>query len=240
MTRGFTIALIGADGAGKTTVARRLEHELGLPVRYLYMGDSKDSSNVMLPTTRAVRALKRRRGATPDRAGPRDHAELAKPRPRNPAKRALKATKSGLRLANQLAEEWYRQGLAWRGARRGEIVVFDRHFFSDYHAYDVAGADLPLSRRIHGFFLSRVYPLPDLVIFLDAPPEVLFARKGEGTIEILRRRREEYLALAELTESFAVVDAARPLDEVTAQVVSLVRSFSATRRLDRTTAGSEA
>jgi adenylylsulfate kinase-like enzyme len=33
--RGFTVALIGCDGAGKTTVARALERATGLPVRYL-------------------------------------------------------------------------------------------------------------------------------------------------------------------------------------------------------------
>jgi shikimate kinase len=34
-TPGFTVALIGPDGAGKTTVARRLQRELALPVEYV-------------------------------------------------------------------------------------------------------------------------------------------------------------------------------------------------------------
>ena len=44
-----TVALVGPDGAGKTTVARRLEGALEIPVRYLYMGVSADSSNVDPP-----------------------------------------------------------------------------------------------------------------------------------------------------------------------------------------------
>ncbi|MGH3091699.1 MAG: hypothetical protein ACRDOG_05135, partial [Gaiellaceae bacterium] len=56
---GFTVALIGPDGAGKTTVARRLEGSLEGPVKYLYMGVNPDASNHLLPTTRLAHALKR-------------------------------------------------------------------------------------------------------------------------------------------------------------------------------------
>ena len=59
--RGFTLALIGPDGAGKTTVARRLAEVLPLPVTYLYMGVSPESSNLLLPTTRLVHAIRRAR-----------------------------------------------------------------------------------------------------------------------------------------------------------------------------------
>ena len=68
-----TVALIGPDGAGKTTVARKLADVLPVPVRYLYMGVSTDSSNVMLPTTRITRRVKRALGAPPDTAGPPSH-----------------------------------------------------------------------------------------------------------------------------------------------------------------------
>ena len=62
----FTVALIGPDGAGKTTIGKRIEHTLPLPVKYVYMGVNLDSSNHMLPTTRLIKALKRMRGAAPD------------------------------------------------------------------------------------------------------------------------------------------------------------------------------
>ncbi|HVD10034.1 MAG TPA: hypothetical protein VNB88_05245, partial [Gaiellaceae bacterium] len=82
-------------------------------------------------------------------------------------------------------------------------------------------------RRLHGFLLSRLYPQPDLVIYLDAPPELLLARKGEGTLESLGRRRHDYLELAKVMKNFVVVDASRSTDEVTAEVVELVRAFPA-------------
>jgi thymidylate kinase len=225
---GFSVALIGCDGAGKTTVARALEHASGLPVRYLYMGVSAESSNRQLPSTRIAHAIKRRAAAR-QRHAPAEAGRA--PRPRG-VRRACRAGRSALRLANRLAEEWYRQLIAQALLTRGSIVVFDRHFLADYHSFDVAGAGRPLSRRIHGWMLMHAYPRPDLVVLLDAPPEVLFARKGEGTLASLARRREDYLGLdgtSGIDCAFAVVSATQPVDAVVADVARIVREAATGR-----------
>jgi thymidylate kinase len=210
-----TVALIGGDGSGKTTVAAGLGAVLPRPVRYLYMGVSASSSNVMLPTTRLARRLKRAIGTPPDTAGPPSHEAIARRnRPTSLPRRVLRAGRATLRLANRVAEEWYRQLVAWRWQRQGAIVIYDRHFFIDYHAYDVAGTHArSFEQRLHGLLLRRL-PLPDLVVYLDAPGKVLLARKGEGTVEALEQRRHEYRAIASIVPRFVEVDATQPVEAV--------------------------
>jgi thymidylate kinase len=224
----FTVALIGPDGAGKTTIARELEHVLPVPTKYLYMGVNWDASEHLLPTTRLIQAVRRARGTAPDAGGPPDPLAPAPTGGSLPIRFARGAWRA-LALANRLAEEWYRQFLAWSWVRRGVLVVFDRHFFSDYYAHDVVGGSRSFGRRLHGFFLDRVYPKPDLVVFLDAAPEVLLGRKGEGTLELLERRRGDYLAVAAHTPSFVAIDAGRPLDAVVQDVAAAVESFAGSR-----------
>jgi thymidylate kinase len=226
-SKGFSVALIGCDGAGKTTVARTLERETDLPLHYLYMGVSSDSSNRQLPTTKLAHKIKRARGAAPDTAGPQP--AKPPPGPASPLKRLRRSTRSTLRLTNRLAEEWYRQLIAMRALRKGSIVVFDRHFVADYHAADMTGEHRTLARRVHGWLLLKTYPHPDLIVFLDAPAEVLYARKGEGTIASLTRRREEYMALRNEVEDFVVVPATQPLPDVVDQVETIIRDYGAAR-----------
>jgi hypothetical protein len=217
-----TVALVGPDGSGKSIVARRVAASLPVPARLLYMGVNLEADSVMLPTTRLALALKRRRGGRPDLVG----AGLADrrhgvDRHRHPG--AAQALRSAARLGGWIAEEWYRQALAWAYQVRGNLVVFDRHFFADYHASDVAPVrGRSVVRRIHGFMLAHLYPRPDLIVCLDAPAEVLHSRKGEGTLEEIERRRVEYRALERHVSRFAVVDATKPVDEVVDEVVAIV------------------
>ncbi len=211
----FTVALIGADGAGKTSIGQRLESRYRLPVRYMYMGVNTGAGTHMLPTTRVLRAVRRARGRREYHGPP---PEMATPRPsddRGPLKRLVRAGRAAGRTANLLAEEWYRQAIASVHRHRGRVVVFDRHFLADYHAHDmVAGPGQPWGRRLHGAILRRIYPRPDLVLFLDASPEVLLARKGEGDIESLARRRSDYLSTAGEWPRFSRIDADGPIEDV--------------------------
>ena len=223
----FTVALVGADGAGKSTVGRQLAQNARLRIKYIYLGINPEASNVMLPTTRLWYALKRARGHKPSMGGPRDPSQI-KSLPKGVLKRTTAELKSGLRMFNQLGEEWYRQCMVWFHLQRGYIVLFDRHFLFDYYFYDVAEGNQErlLSSRLHGLILKHFYPRPDLVIFLDAPAEVLLARKQEGTVETMEHRRQEYLQLRNLVPNFVTVDATQPRKKVLDDVASLIENFS--------------
>lgn len=224
--KGLTVALLGADGAGKSTIGRRLVEVLDVPTSYVYMGINLDASNVVLPTTRLLLEVKRWRGGRPDMASGPPDPNRVKERPRGLPKRALVGCKRVMRILNVMAEEWFRQVVIWRCRRRGGVVVLDRHFFFDYYAADIEHREgLPLMRRLHGYLLERWYPRPDVVIVLDAPAEVLLARKGEGTLELLDLRREDYLRLRhEARKGSAIVDATQSEDRVLDEVAEHITS----------------
>lgn len=212
-----TVAIVGPDGAGKTTMCRLIEEADPGTFRRLYMGVNADSSNVLLPTTRALRALKR---AIDGAAPPSVRGSVGKRRRRRGIARRIRAL---VRIANQIAEEWYRQIRSWRYQARGYVVLYDRHFLTDYTGEDVAERNRSFGRQFHVWLLRRLYPRPDLIIFLDAPGSVLYTRKGESTVEALEQRRQAHLAQLDSFESMVRVDATRPRDRVCLEVERIIR-----------------
>jgi len=228
----FTVAVIGPDGAGKSTVTHQLLNQLPIPTKYIYMGVNLESSKLVLPTTRLLLELKRLRGKRPDMAGPSDPRLSAK-RSGNPVKQAWRSLKLTARMSNLMAEEWYRQLYVWYYLRRGYVVLFDRHVYADYYAHDVKGGkDVPFINRVHGAMLRNLYPRPDMIICLDAPAEVLFERKHEATPELLEIRRQEYLGLREVVRDFYVVDVTQTLEQVVQQACEIIMKHYDSKRQD--------
>ena len=220
----LAVALVGADGAGKSTVSGMLEHAtLPRPVKTIYMGVNLEASSLMLPTTRLLLAVKRARGGRPDLVASRLRTAAESP-PTDENRDWRGSLKDSTRLTVWMLEEWLRQGVATAYGARGYIVVFDRHFFADYYHTNIVsrGGGHGLFGRFHGWMLNHAYPKPDLVICLDAPSEVLYLRKPESSPEWLEQRRQQYLALAGVVPAFVVVDANRPLDAVFGDVVSTI------------------
>jgi len=134
----------------------------------------------------------------------------------------------GLRLAVRIARLWrgYALGRWWRA--RGGLVVFDRY---PYEALLAPTVHTSLPNRLRRAVLSRSLPAPDLVVILDAPGEVLAARKDEHSAAELEDQRQAYRALASaLPTPVAVVDAARPLADVRRDVADAVWRASLDRR----------
>ena len=109
---------------------------------------------------------------------------------------------------------------------RSTLVINDRHFVDiliDQKRYRYGGP-LWLLRLIW-----RVIPKPELIVLLDAPPEVLQMRKQEVAFEVTARQRNEYLSLVKTLENGHIVDASQPLQRVIDDTAGLVLSHLAHR-----------
>jgi hypothetical protein len=174
---GVSVALLGPDGAGKTTLAAAIANDFGLPVRRVYMG-------MWSATQRGVA------GRIPGLA--------IVSRPFAAARKALVA-------------EYHRA--------HGRLVIFDRY---TYDALIPPRGSMLSLKRAYFWVLAHAAPAPQLVIVLDAPGELLFARKGEFDPVRLEEDRRAFLALGDRLDSVVVVDAARPADAVRAEVTDLI------------------
>jgi dTMP kinase len=190
--RGRFIVLEGIDGSGKSTVARRLEEELG----------------------RAGRKVVRTRepGGTPI-------SEQVRAVLLDPANAAmLPWTELFLYMASraQLVDEVIRPAL-----RRGAVVLCDRYYYSTA-AYQGAAGGVGSRRVLELAERTARFERPDLVLLLDLPPAEARRRAGDRRDRVeskgaayQERVRRGFLALARREpRRFRVIDASRPAVEV--------------------------
>jgi thymidylate kinase len=201
-----TLAFIGGDGAGKTTIAKGLVSSHRSRMRYLYMGSNPQASNYSLPTSRLILRMKVRsyereaelRGITDPNFLTTQHPEHRK------VERGMIGT--WLRLIHRLAEEGYRQLVSWTLQLRGFVVVYDRHPYFDLAPRDPTRPPKSLDRRIHFWIFKWLFPKPDIVFLLDGPSDVLAARTGEVTERFLDSRRQAFLEHGKNMDHFHILN----------------------------------
>jgi thymidylate kinase len=231
----FTVAITGPDGAGKTTIINRIKQIQELSVKHIYMGIMLESGNIVLPTTRLILKMRLARARRQNQPVVNETGKLPAV-PFNPVPLGFFQKITGragalFLFANLVAEEWYRQIVAWIFLRQGNVVLYDRHFTIEMLAYRtiLTKTRKDLLTHFHGRLLERFYPMPDLVIYLDAPAELLFKRKGERTLEQLESWRQGYLGMKKKVHNFVVVDATRSIDEVSKDVIDIIWKFHLNR-----------
>jgi thymidylate kinase len=220
----LTVALIGGDGAGKTTIGTLLKNSLGTRVKYLYMGSDFESSNFALPTSRMIHYIRKLIRSKKIKLTKIQNL-IEKPEDRTQDSRGkISAT---LRMINRIAEEWYRQMISMIYQIRGYNVIYDRHFIFDYLLLYSSQdkAKKRLTDRIHWYILDHWIPKPNLVFFLDAPPEVLFQRKKETNIEYLNYSRKIFHSYGEKHTNFIVVDGSKSPELVLENIMSVINSY---------------
>jgi thymidylate kinase len=230
---GLVVAVLGVDGAGKSTVMARVEQDLA-PAFWstkLYHGRALDSP---LRWTKRVRQERRERDLIKleleREAAANPHAVPLSRDPHDKPSRglALSLVKLGLwwadyTLLGYLADVFPR-------LRRSTLVLFDRYYHDLLadpirHRY---GGPIWLAR-----FVGRGFPQPHLVILLDAPAEVLYARKQEVSLEETARQRDAYLDVVQKLPNGHVVDASKPIPEVVADAEKIILDHVAARTARR-------
>jgi thymidylate kinase len=109
---------------------------------------------------------------------------------------------------------------------RSTLFLFDRYVYdleADSKRFRYGGP-----RSVLGI-VRRFTPQPDLVILLDAPPDVLRARKPELPPAEVAQIAERYRRVVGGLPNGSIVDAARPIPEVAASVEAAVLRFMAAR-----------
>ena len=117
----------------------------------------------------------------------------------------------GSGMLRRLAHLWRNWIEARYHQARRRCVVFERYPYEALLPAPEGAGLLSLARRA---VLGHALPVPDVVLVLDAPGEVLYQRKGEHSPEGLERDRRGYLRLAERLPQATVLDATRPFAEV--------------------------
>jgi dTMP kinase len=114
----------------------------------------------------------------------------------------------------------------------GKVVICDRFADSTRMYQGLSRGDLrPVVDQLHSLMIGRE---PDLTLLIDMDPEIGLSRaKGRrGTeerfedfgVDLQRKMRAGFLSLAdEFSHRFRVIDGARPMDAVAAEILSLVR-----------------
>jgi thymidylate kinase len=166
---GLSVAVLGPDGAGKTTLAQGLRDSLAIPTRYVYMGLWKEGRlEQLLSHVPGLNLL--------------------------------------LMLFRLVARSCRLSYFRWRGC----IVILDRF------SYDAVLVTQEASwrQRVTAALVLRMSQPPDLIVVLDLPGEVAFARKGEQDVATLNEWRASYRALESGSAQLVVLDATKPIAEV--------------------------
>ncbi|HEX5586201.1 MAG TPA: hypothetical protein VFZ17_02740 [Acidimicrobiia bacterium] len=223
---GTTVAFVGADGAGKSTIADANARWLGWKVdaRVHYLG-SKPPSRASATFYLLFRALRRTERAASSRLG--GDAFVAHT---VRTTRDIALASHHLAVAHQRARS---RAAGLRDAAAGRVVLFDRYPFEQLPSararqlFDgsqipaaVAGAHQPIITslaRAEARIYER-YELPDAVVLLDVDPRVASSRKPDHDAGVIFEKARAASAIVDLVaqagSTVVRVDSTMPLEAV--------------------------
>ena len=204
---GLSIAFLGADGSGKSTLIERVSTELR-------------------ESFRQVRYRHLRPGLLTARGSANAGPVL------DPHGKPARGTPGSLLKLLHFWADYVVGGVLWLYPMRvrSTLVIFDRYYhdlLADPLRYRY-GAPLGPAR-----WLGRMVPYPDLSFVLDVPADVLQSRKQEVPLAESERQRHAYIATAAGLPGARVIDASRPVEEVVERILEQVIEFLERRTAHR-------
>ncbi len=191
---GLFVAILGPDGAGKSTLIEHLERDLAGAFR-------RTARFHLMPGI-----FRRRRYSSP----------VTNPHGKPPRSWFASLLKLGYYLLDYTLGYWFKVRPA---LVRSTLVVFDRYYddlLVDPRRYRYGGP-MRLAR-----WLRRFIPRPELWLILDVPEEEILRRKQEVPLEEIRRQRERYRCLAAELQNAVLLDGRQPPERLAREAEEVV------------------
>lgn len=203
---GVVIAFLGPDGAGKTAIGERLEHDLA-------------------PAFRGVRRYHLR----PNILGRNSKVSSIVTNPHGQKRRGILASIAKLvYFIIDFSLGYVKQiGLL---KVKSNLILFDRYFHDlmiDPKRYRYGGPMWLI--KIGSFLVLK----PDLFLVFDAPTSAIQARKREVGFEETERQRQAYLAFAKKQPNCIVIDTSSNIDESVKAASKAVLAYMQARQSKR-------
>jgi thymidylate kinase len=193
------VVILGPDGAGKTSVIQRLKEILVQAGRVVQIRHLKPRIFVL------------RRG---------EPVTIVVDPHGKPNRSALFSL---AKIFVWFFEEWY-ANLFWDD--KSAMIICDRYYHDlliDSRRYRYGGP------RWAANLVGKLIPMPDLWVLLDAPVEVLQARKQEVTAMECARQRQAYLSFVQNQRNHVIVDASQSLAKVIRDVELAILEANASK-----------
>lgn len=204
--KGLTVAFLGQDGAGKTTVTQHLIKwwNWKLDVRYIYLGSGENYFSLKKRLMKAI-----------------------------PPKGVFKSFRAllGLSMLKDVAKKSYRNVVkAEKYAAKGGLVIYDRYPQTDFAGIcdgpkirkkikDVFGKGFvarlfaPMAKKEEKYITKTVTHNPDVVFKLILSPEESIRRKPQEKYEAVKQKHEIIKALKFEHSDVYTIDATMPFEE---------------------------
>ena len=214
---GHVVAIVGCDGAGKSTTVSSIAREFGkkIDVAVFYLGSGKGNSSLLRKPMKLVAERIGGRGI-----GHKVAKEYNEGKGITLKSRLYSAAK--VLWSVTLAQEKKRKRLLMVKARNSGLLVLTDRYPQSRHP---GASDGPLLSRYRdndsgvlkhiadweqGVYESFSRNMPDLAIILTAPTETAIARKPEMSAEEIENKKSIVLSSV-ISEKTVIIDTSRPL-----------------------------